>query len=137
MSSQPSESVAGWVASNRLYETYLFFYALILVFWAAVGFFTLGFELPGHSQQANLLWNFLWFLLLAAAMAYTPFWHRLIFKRSIAQRQAERKQEIRNYLVRFPRQEWPQIYRALQEQEAGRGDLPPSRIQIGALVLLG
>ncbi len=130
-------SVPGWMQSNRLYESCLFFYVLILVFWAAAGFVTLGFELPGFSPQGNLLWNFLWFLVLAAAMAATPLWYRLMFRRSMAQKQAEWEEEAGNYLLRFPRQERAEIYQVLRRLRADQGDLPPGRLQVWALVFLG
>ena len=124
-----TQSVMAWMASERLYEEYLFFYGVILCFWAGVGFFAFGFELPGRSQPENLFYNFLLFLLLATAMALTPMWYRLIF--GTQARLERRSREI-----------WEQVEaiandgkrEAIKAHLANDGALPPRYLQKWCLI---
>lgn len=132
-----SESVLGWVSSNRLYESHLFFYILILLFWGAVGYFTLGFELAGYSQQVNLLCNFLWLLVLGAAMSCAPLWCRLLFGRILKQRQTEVEAEIQTRLARLHPGERDNAYTVLKGIYARQGRLTLGRPQIWSLIFIG
>lgn len=127
-----SQNVLQWMASERLYEEYLFFYVLILVFWAAVGYFSFGFEIEGYSQPENLFVNFLLFLLLATAMALTPLWYRLIF--GTHARLARRTQEIYEQVEKIEDEEKRKTILRYLEQD---GALPPRKLQKWCLILLG
>lgn len=126
------QNVLQWMASERLYEEYLFFYILILVFWAAVGFFSFGFEIEGYSQPENLFVNFLLFLLLATAMALTPFWYRLIF--GTQARLERRTQEIYEQVEKIADEEKRKTILRYLERD---GALPPRRLQKWCLIILG
>ena len=123
------ESVLGWMASERLYEEYLFFYVLILVFWAATGFFTFGFEIAGYSPAENLLANFLLFIALAVAMAFTPVWYRLIF--GTQARLQRRTDEIYAQVENIEDEE---KRRAILQHLEQDGALPPRRLQKWCLI---
>lgn len=120
------------MASERLYEEYLFFYLLIIVFWGAVGLFSFGFELSGYSLQQNLLFNFIWFLVLAIAMAFTPFWYRLVFgsKARLQRRTEEIQQQIEAI-------EDPIKREAIKQHIANDGGLAPRTLQKWSLIFLG
>ena len=126
------QSVLSWMASERLYEEYLFFYILILVFWGAVGLFSFGFELSGYSLQRNLLFNFIWFLILATAMAYTPFWYRLVFGTNA--RLQRRTQEVQQQIEAI---EDPIKREAIKQHIANDGGLAPRKLQKWSLIFLG
>jgi hypothetical protein len=127
-----AQSVYNWMASERLYEEYLFFYILILVFWGAVGLFSFGFELSGYSLQQNLFFNFIWFLILAVAMAYTPMWYRLVFgsKARLERRTQEIQQQIEAITDPIKRE-------AIQQHLANDGGLAPRTLQKRSLIFLG
>ncbi|TXJ02960.1 MAG: hypothetical protein E6Q26_04560 [Acinetobacter sp.] len=127
-----SQSVLSWMASERLYEEYLFFYILIIVFWGAVGLFSFGFELSGYSLQQNLFFNFIWFLILAFAMAYTPFWYRLVFGSKA--RLQRRSEEIHQKIEKI---EDPIKREAIKQHIANDGGLPPRKLQKWSLIFLG
>lgn len=57
-----------WVMSHRLYEVHIFYYILIITFWVIVGGLSLGFEMDGFGLQANLFFNFIWYLVLCLLM---------------------------------------------------------------------
>ena len=63
-----SHSTHDWVMSNRLYEVHIFYYILIITFWIIVGGSSLGFEIGDFGLQANLLFNFIWYLVLCLLM---------------------------------------------------------------------
>jgi hypothetical protein len=127
-----AQSVYNWMASERLYEEYLFFYILILIFWGAVGLFSFGFELSGYSLQQNLFFNFIWFLILAVAMAYTPMWYRLVFgsKARLERRTQEIQQQIEAITDPIKRE-------AIQQHLANDGGLAPRTLQKRSLIFLG
>lgn len=124
-----TQSVMAWMASERLYEEYLFFYGVILCFWAGVGFFAFGFELPGRSQPENLFYNFLLFLLLATAMALTPMWYRLIF--GTQARLERRSREIQEQIASIADAE---KRAAIEAHLAADGALPPRYLQKWCLI---
>lgn len=132
MNKNKSQSVLSWMASERLYEEYLFFYILIIVFWGAVGLFSFGFELSGYSLQQNLLFNFIWFLILATAMAYTPFWYRLVFGTNA--RLQRRTQEVQQQIEAI---EDPIKREAIKQHIANDGGLAPRTLQKWSLIFLG
>ena len=117
------------MASERLYEEYLFFYVLILVFWAATGFFTFGFEIAGYSPAENLLANFLLFIFLAIMMAFTPVWYRLIF--GTQARLQRRTDEIYKQVEKIEDEE---KRRAILQHLELDGALPPRRLQKWCLI---
>lgn len=127
-----SQSVLNWMASERLYEEYLFFYILIIVFWGFVGLFSFGFELSSYSLQQNLLFNFIWFLILAIAMAYTPLWYQLVFgsKARLQRRSEEIQQQIEAI-------EDPIKREAIKQHLANDGGLAPRTLQKWSLIFLG
>jgi hypothetical protein len=127
-----AQSVYNWMASERLYEEYLFFYILILIFWGAVGLFSFGFELSGYSLQQNLFFNFIWFLILAVAMAYTPMWYRLVFgsKARLERRTQEIQKQIEAITDSIKRE-------AIQQHLANDGGLAPRILQKWSLIFLG
>ncbi|MFC3902388.1 hypothetical protein SAMN05421749_103138 [Acinetobacter marinus] len=128
----PSQSVLQWMASERLYEEYLFFYLLIIVFWGFVGLFSFGFELSGYSLQQNLFFNFIWFLVLAVAMALTPFWYRIVFgtKARLQRRTTEIEKQIEAINDPVKRE-------AIRQHLANDGGLAPRRLQKWSLIFLG
>lgn len=133
MNNKPeSPSVLSWMASERLYEEYLFFYLLIIVFWGAVGLFSFGFELSGYSLQQNLFFNFIWFLILAIAMAFTPFWYRLVFGSEA--RLQRRTKEVQQKIAAI---EDPMKREAIKQHIANDGGLAPRTLQKWSLIFLG
>ncbi|MDO5356920.1 MAG: hypothetical protein Q4E77_05440, partial [Conchiformibius sp.] len=66
-------------SSESLFEENLFFYFLVNGVWYLLGLFTLGFTIPGIDAETNLLMNFIWLLLLCAAVCFPAFWYRLVF----------------------------------------------------------
>lgn len=131
-SSNDTQSILGWMASERLYEEFLFFYVLIIAFWILVGLLGLGFVVDGYSLQRNLFFNFICFLLLAGCIAATPFWYRLIFGRGA--RLQRRSQEIAEQVAAI---EDPVKRQAIQQHLANNGELPPRTAQKWALLFLG
>lgn len=127
-----SQSVLNWMASERLYEEYLFFYLLIIVFWGFIGLFSFGFELSGYSLQQNLLFNFIWFLTLTITMAFTPIWYRLIFgRKSRLQRRSEKTQQQIEAIKDPIKRE------AIKQHIANDGGLAPRTLQKWSLIFLG
>ncbi len=127
-----NENVLDWMRSNRIYEEYLFKYAIILVFIGAIGFFTFGFELQGLSLQYSLLANFIYFIVLTVAMALTPLWYKLLFNRG-SQRQ-KHIEEIKKNLEKIEDVEQRQ---AIKKHLESNGELPPRKAQRWALIFLG
>ena len=68
-----------WLDNEGLYKESLLIYLAIICFWVALGYYTLGFEISIYSLKQNLLLNFIYFLLLCAAILLTPFWYSLFF----------------------------------------------------------
>lgn len=126
-----SENVLQWMASNRLYENYVFAYVLILSAWVILGLLTFGFELDGYSLQANLLFNFLWFLALALLAALTPLWHRLIWGKKAAAH--NRREEIEHAAQSIKDES---LRADVMQYVAANGGLPPNRLQIWALIFM-
>lgn len=120
------------MASERLYEEYLFFYLLIIVFWGFVGLFSFGFELSGYSLQQNLFFNLICFLVLAVAMALTPFWYRIVFgtKARLQRRTTEIEKQIEAI-------DDPVKREAIRQHLANDGGLTPRRLQKWSLIFLG
>lgn len=131
-SKNQAQSILHWMASERLYEEYLFFYLLIIVFWGFVGLFSFGFELSGYSLEQNLFFNFIWFLTLAIAMAFTPVWYRLIFGRKA--RLLRRNEEIQQQIEAI---EDPVKREAIKQHIANDGGLAPRTSQKWSLIFLG
>lgn len=127
-----SQNILRWMASERLYEEYLFFYIIILVFWAAVGFFSFGFEIEGYSQPENLFLNFLLFIFLAIMMVFTPFWYRLIF--GTEARLQRRTQEVYEQVEKIQDEEKRKAILRYLERD---GALPPRKLQKWCLIILG
>ncbi len=127
-----NESVYDWMRSNRIYEEYLFKYVIILVFIGAIGFFTFGFEPQGQSLQYSLLANFIYFIVLAIAMALTPLWYKLLFNRG-----SQRKKRIDIIKLYLDNIEDIQQRQAIQQHLANNGELPPRKAQRWALIFLG
>lgn len=124
------EQLPDWLFSDRLYENSLFFHTLIMVFWFFVGFAFLGFEIYGFSQQMNLLFNFIFFLLICVCMALCPIWFWLIFKKTNT---AQRELELYNILDDLDDEDYWQLRQELYQT----GGLPMQPIQRWALVFLG
>lgn len=127
-----SQSVLNWMASERLYEEYLFFYRLIIIFWGFIGLFSFGFELSSYSLQQNLFFNFIWFLALTIAMAFTPIWYRLFFgRKSRLQRRSEKTQQQIEAIKDPIKRE------AIKQHIANDGGLAPRTLQKWSLIFLG
>ena len=126
------QSVLDWIRSEHLYAEYLFFYFVIIVFWGAIGLFSFGFELSNYILQQNLFFNFIWFLLLATAMAFTPFWYRMVFDSQT--KQQRRNAEIQQLIEAI---EDPIKRKAIQQYLASNGGLPPIILQKWCLIFLG
>ena len=97
-----------------------------------MGLFSFGFELSGYSLQQNLLFNFIWFLILATAMAYTPFWYRLVFGTNA--RLQRRTQEVQQQIEAI---EDPIKREAIKQHIANDGGLAPRTLQKWSLIFLG
>lgn len=51
MKIEEPQNIMEWMTSERLYEEYLFFYILVILFWVAIGFFGFGFEIRGFLSH--------------------------------------------------------------------------------------
>ncbi len=146
---QQSQSTAEWMASNRLYEEYLFFYVIILSVITAIGYYTFGFEIDGWTQAQNLAINFLLYAVLLVLLFLTPTWYNLIYD-LIWGRQARLDKEegglgrlINSYedatLRRDIQQlceEDPTFHQELRQIFEDRGEMPLNRKQVIALIVL-
>lgn len=129
--SQTNPNVFEWIQSNRLYEDNLFYYTLIIVAWFFIGFFTLGFEFSGFSQQQNLAINFVWYIALCGCMALAPFWYRLFFSKTYNQKR------INDIQVKIDAIADEQERQAVLDYMSNDGHLPMRPAQRWALVFLG
>lgn len=102
------------------------------MFWGFVGLFIFGFELSGYSLQQNLFFNFIWFLVLAVAMALTPFWYRIVFgtKARLQRRTTEIEKQIEAI-------DDPVKRDAIRQHLANDGGLAPRTLQKWSLIFLG
>ena len=100
-----AHSNQSWLSSESLFEENLFFYFLVNGVWYLLGLFTLGFTISGIDAETNLLMNFIWLLLLCAAVCFPAFWYRLFFGKNA-------------YLFRADRR----LQKALQEFDEAYGD---------------
>ena len=121
-----------WMMSERLYEEYLFFYILVILFWVAIGFFCFGFEVTGLSAAQNLFLNFILFLLLATLSAFPAFWYDLVFGKNA--RLNKRTRNIDKKLAEIADEQKREVIKKYLAQD---GQLPPRRLQKFALIFLG
>lgn len=128
MKKDHDKNIYQWMASNRLYESYLFVYILILSAWVILGLFTFGFEISGYTLKQNLAFNFAYFLLLAFFAALTPQLHRLIWGKNAGFE--KQRAAIEAIAAEIP----DETLRAdiIHHLETD-GGLPPNRLQIWAL----
>ena len=125
-----SDTIADWLVSNRLYEDNLFYYALIICFWFFIGFIFLGFEINGYSQAQNLFFNFIYYLIICACMAFCPFWFKLFFSKTHT---AKREQELNAHLNELDDDDRQEVVAYLNET----GQLAMRPVQKWALIFLG
>jgi membrane protein len=126
------QNIMEWMMSERLYEEYLFFYILVILFWVAIGFFCFGFEVTGLSAAQNLLLNFILFLLLATLSAFPAFWYDLVFGKNA--RLNKRTRNIDKKLAEIADEQKREVIKKYLAQD---GQLPPRRLQKFALIFLG
>ena len=125
-----TDTIADWLVSNRLYEDNLFYYALIICFWFFIGFIFLGFEINGYSQAQNLFFNFIYYLIICACMAFCPFWFKFFFSKTHT---AKREQELHAHLDGLDDDDRQEVVAYLNET----GQLAMRPAQRWALVFLG
>ena len=125
-----TDTIADWLVSNRLYEDNLFYYALIICFWFFIGFIFLGFEINGYSQAQNLFFNFIYYLIICACMAFCPFWFKFFFSKTHT---AKREQELHARLDGLDDDDRQEVVAYLNET----GQLAMRPAQRWALVFLG
>lgn len=94
-----------------------------------MGFFTFGFDVSAISPVANLGLNFLWYLLIATAMYFTPTLHQLFFRGHSISRQEKIQEKINKIDDIQARDELQNYYKL-------NGRLPPNRRQVLALTIL-
>lgn len=126
-----TENVLQWMASNRLYESYLFVYIVILSAWVILGLFTFGFEINGYTQKENLAFNFAYFVLLAFFSALTPQLHRLIWGKNTGFEQRRTEIEAKAQAIADK-----QLREAVFHHLETDGGLPPNHWQVRALIFL-
>ena len=132
MKGEKPQNIMEWMMSERLYEEYLFFYILVILFWVAIGFFCFGFEVAGFSAKQNLLLNFILFLLLATLSAFPTFWYDLVFGKNA--RLNRRSRQINEKLAEITDERKREAIKIYLAQD---GQLPPRKLQKYALVFLG
>lgn len=125
-----TDTIADWLISNRLYEDNLFYYTLIICFWFFIGFIFLGFEINGYSQAQNLFFNFIYYLIICACMAFCPFWFKFFFSKTHT---AKREQELNAHLNELDDDDRQEVVAYLNET----GQLAMRPAQRWALVFLG
>lgn len=126
-----TQNVLQWMASNRLYESYLFVYILILSAWVILGLFTFGFEINGYTLKENLAFNFAYFGLLAFFAALTPQLHRLIWGKNAGFEQRRAEIEAKAQAIADK-----QLREAVFHHLESDGGLPPNHWQVRALIFL-
>ena len=126
-----NQSIQEWVTSDRLYETYLFWYFLIGLFWCFVGLFSIGIRMPVFNDMQNLAFNTVWFLILCVALSVPKFWYFLIKGRHGQLFQATAKvYETLDSIEDIEQRE------QVHKQIASNGKLPPNRLETLALAFL-
>lgn len=130
MNQSKIETNAVWeFGSYRMYEEFIFAYTLILVGFLYLGMQTFGFEISSFSPAENLAINFVWYLVIATGMYFTPFLHRYFFHKHGKNRQQKIQEKINTIEDLQTREE-------LQNYYVVNGRLPPNRRQIWALIIL-
>lgn len=127
-----NQAVLEWLGSEGFYKENLWVYFAIICFWVALGFFTLGFEVPDYNLQQNLLFNFLYFLLLCIAILLTPFWYAVFFTSSATRENLEKRLLLAICLI-----EDKKLANEVEEYLVAGGGLPSRKYKKMALFYLG
>ena len=127
-----NQAVLEWLGSEGFYKENLWVYFAIICFWVALGFFTLGFEVQDYNLQRNLLFNFLYFLLLCIAILLTPFWYAVFFTSSATRENLEKILLLAVSLI-----EDKKLANEVEEYLVAGGGLPSRKYKKIALYFLG
>lgn len=128
---QTPQSTLEWMASNRLYEEYLFFYVIILSVITAIAYYSFGFEIDGWTQPQNLAINFVFYGVLVILLFLTPRWYNVIWGN-----QARLDKRNKNVLKKIEAIEDATLRQQARQLYENNGDLRPNRKQVIALILL-
>lgn len=124
------QSATDWVTSaTRLYEKYIFGYAIVLILWITFSTFILGFEFSFFSPSTNFFLNFVCFVLLSVGFIWVCKRVNFFSKES-----NEIEQKIKAYLKDNTN---PNAEQDIRKQLSDQGKLPPNKLQTRAIMFIG